>query len=79
MEGRPKNHKNVIFQEDSGADDAASQAELGIDNVGGVFVVLGSGCGIAFLISVIELLWNVKQVAVDEKVSLFIYSLFIGT
>lgn len=59
----------LYLQDESGGDDAASEAELGIDNVGGVFVVLGSGCGIAFLISVIEFLWNVKQVAVDEKVS----------
>lgn len=56
------------FQEESVGGDAASSAELGIDNVGGVFVVLGSGCGAAFLIAVIEFLWNVKEVAVDEKV-----------
>lgn len=46
-----------------------SAAELGIDNVGGVFVVLGSGCFMALIIGVLEFLWNVRKVAVDERVS----------
>lgn len=47
---------------------ASSAAELGIDNVGGVFVVLGFGCFFAFFIGIAEFLWNVRQVAVEEKV-----------
>lgn len=45
-----------------------SAAELGIDNVGGVFVVLVFGCVCAFIIGILEFLWNVRKVAVDEKV-----------
>lgn len=53
-------------------DDAAEKkdtAELGIDNVGGVFVVLAFGCLVAFIIAILEFLWNVRKVAVEERVS----------
>jgi ionotropic glutamate receptor len=33
-------------------------------------VVLGAGCTFALLIAIAEFLWNVKQVAIDEKVTL---------
>lgn len=46
-----------------------SAAELGVDNVGGVFVVLASGCTVALIIGMLEFLWNVRKVAVDERVS----------
>lgn len=38
-------------------------------NVGGVFLVLGFGCLFALIVALIEFLWNVKKVAVDERVS----------
>lgn len=38
-------------------------------NVGGVFLVLGFGCLFALIVALIEFLWNVKKVAVEEKVS----------
>ncbi|KAL1455587.1 hypothetical protein WDU94_009671, partial [Cyamophila willieti] len=47
----------------------ADNPELGIENVGGVFVVLIAGCGVAFLFSLLEFLWNVRKVAVEEKLS----------
>lgn len=54
---------------------AESSAELDLDNVGGVFVVLFGGMGIAFLIALLEFLWNVRKVAVDEQVSnIILYS-----
>lgn len=43
-------------------------AELGIANVGGVFLVLIVGCATAFFVSILEFLWNVRKVAVEEKV-----------
>ncbi|CRL04875.1 CLUMA_CG017927, isoform A [Clunio marinus] len=49
-----------------GGDDAA---ELGIANVGGVFLVLGFGCLSALIVAIIEFLWNVKKVAVEEKLT----------
>ncbi|XP_077295114.1 glutamate receptor ionotropic, kainate 2-like isoform X1 [Arctopsyche grandis] len=55
-------------EDDKGGDDGA--AELGIDNVGGVFVVLGFGCFIALILGVCEFLWNVRQVAVEDKISM---------
>lgn len=38
------------------------------DAVGGVFVVLGFGCLFALIVAVLEFLWNVKKVAVEQKV-----------
>ena len=47
----------------------SSSGELGIANVGGVFLVLLIGtCG-SFIIAVFEFLWNVRKVAVREKVT----------
>ncbi|XP_012273732.1 glutamate receptor ionotropic, kainate 2 [Orussus abietinus] len=43
--------------------------ELGMDNVGGIFLVLWCGCGFAFLIAIFEFLWNVRKVAVEEKIT----------
>lgn len=37
-------------------------------NVGGVFLVLGFGCLFALIVAIIEFLWNVKKVAVEERV-----------
>lgn len=42
--------------------------ELGLDNVGGVFVLLAGGCAVGLLIGICEFLWNVRKVAVEEKV-----------
>ncbi|KAG5684283.1 hypothetical protein PVAND_013519 [Polypedilum vanderplanki] len=53
-------------QDSGGSDDAA---ELGIANVGGVFVVLGFGCLFALIVAILEFLWNVKKVAVEQKLT----------
>jgi hypothetical protein len=36
--------------------------------VGGVFVVLIAGTLAAFLMAILELLWNCRKIAVEEKV-----------
>ncbi|CAL7945892.1 unnamed protein product [Xylocopa violacea] len=46
-----------------------SSSELGLANVGGVFLVLLIGCGGSFVIAICEFLWNVRKVAVTEKVT----------
>uniref|UniRef100_A0A182U976 Glutamate receptor 1 n=1 Tax=Anopheles melas TaxID=34690 RepID=A0A182U976_9DIPT len=48
---------------------SAGENELGIGNVGGVFVVLALGCFCAFIIGILEFLWNVRKVAVEEKIT----------
>lgn len=50
-------------------DKTANTSELGLANVGGVFFVLMCGCGASFVIVIFEFLWNVRKVAVREKVS----------
>lgn len=49
-----------------------NSGELGLANVGGVFFVLLCGCGASFFIAICEFLWNVRKVAVTEKVSLYL-------
>lgn len=41
---------------------------LGLQHVGGVFLVLLGGLLISVFIGIIEFLWNVKKVSIDEKV-----------
>lgn len=43
--------------------DAGGDAELGLDNVGGVFVVLTSGMVIATLVAVCEFSWKARKLA----------------
>ncbi|VVD05446.1 unnamed protein product [Leptidea sinapis] len=51
------------------AEEGTSAAELGVDNVGGVFVVLGIGCGMAAGIGALEFLWHVRDVAIEQKMT----------
>nr|QHN69189.1 ionotropic receptor 8 [Sirex nitobei] len=44
--------------------------ELGLANVGGVFVVLMGGMGVACVIAVCEFVWKSRKVAVEERKSL---------
>ncbi|KAL9900013.1 kainate-type ionotropic glutamate receptor subunit 1D isoform 1-T1 [Glossina fuscipes fuscipes] len=43
--------------------------ELGLANVGGVFVVLMGGMGVACVIAVCEFVWKSRKVAVEERLS----------
>lgn len=43
-------------------------AELDVNEVGGMFVILILGCMLGFLFSLLEFLWNIRKVAVAEKV-----------
>lgn len=46
----------------------AAGPELGLANVGGVFVVLIGGMFGACIVGILEFIWNTRQVAVDERV-----------
>lgn len=56
-----------------GQDDASKSSsaanELGLANVGGVFVVLMGGMGVACVIAVCEFVWKSRKVAIEERVS----------
>ncbi|XP_015514437.2 glutamate receptor ionotropic, kainate 2 [Neodiprion lecontei] len=51
------------------ATDDSDELELGIANVGGVFLVLMCGVSAACVVAILEFLWNVRKVAVDEMVT----------
>ncbi|XP_041980069.1 glutamate receptor ionotropic, kainate 2-like [Aricia agestis] len=62
--------ENETHCEEKESDDTgASAAELGVSNVGGVFVVLGVGCGIAAAMGGFEFLWHVREVAIEQKMT----------
>ncbi|KAG7201434.1 hypothetical protein KM043_004194 [Ampulex compressa] len=68
--------KNKWWQEMGGGlckkdteETSTSSSELGLPNVGGVFLVLLCGCGASFVIAVFEFLWNIRKVAVKEKIT----------
>ena len=42
---------------------------LGLSNVGGVFVVLLAGMGIATVVAVVEFVWKSRKLASEEHVS----------
>lgn len=50
-------------------DEEKKEEHLGIGAVGGVFLVVCGGCFVAFIIALIEFLWNVEKIAIEEKVS----------
>ncbi|XP_050306965.1 glutamate receptor ionotropic, kainate 2-like [Anthonomus grandis grandis] len=50
-------------------EDPKQSASLALSNVGGIFDVLGIGIGIAYAIAVIEFLWNVRQLSIEEHLS----------
>lgn len=56
-----------MVQKETSAGEASAN-ELGLDNVGGVFVVLISGCAFAFLVAVLEFILNTRKVAIEYKV-----------
>ncbi|XP_034244808.1 glutamate receptor ionotropic, kainate 2-like isoform X2 [Thrips palmi] len=43
--------------------------KLGLANVGGVFLVLIYGCAAAFVMAIIEFLWNSRSVAIENRIS----------
>ncbi|RZF32680.1 hypothetical protein LSTR_LSTR004108 [Laodelphax striatellus] len=54
---------------DDTAKSSSAANELGLANVGGVFVVLMGGMGVACVIAVCEFVWKSRKVAVEERES----------
>ncbi|XP_014479803.1 PREDICTED: glutamate receptor ionotropic, kainate 2-like isoform X2 [Dinoponera quadriceps] len=48
---------------------ASTAQELGLDNVGGVFLVLAVGVALSCVYTVLELLWDVARTSIRENVS----------
>nr|CAD7459250.1 unnamed protein product [Timema tahoe] len=53
----------------SGEAEGGTNNELTMANVGGMFVVLVVGCCAAFLVAVLEFLWNCRKIAVERKIT----------
>ncbi|KAL1501833.1 hypothetical protein ABEB36_007086 [Hypothenemus hampei] len=46
-----------------------SNDKLTLANVGGIFVVLAAGIGLAFIFALIEFLWNVHNISIEEHMT----------
>lgn len=53
----------------AGEKEAGEAPELGMDNVGGVFLVLGVGLILAIFVGVLEFIWSVRQTSIAERVT----------
>ena len=51
---------------------ASAAASLGIDNIGGVFVVLAVGVAFACVFAIMEFVWKTLKVARDQRVSFYL-------
>lgn len=60
-----KNCTNTYSLQDEGGGSSAA-SELGLANVGGVFVVLVCGLGIAIFISLCEFAWEARKIVNEE-------------
>ena len=58
---------------DHGGGGGADADALKMSNVGGVFLVLMCGCGASFVFALCEFAWNVRKVAVEEKVMNYVF------
>nr|CAD7589583.1 unnamed protein product [Timema genevievae] len=56
------------IQQDETSKSSSAANELGLANVGGVFVVLMGGMGVACVIAVCEFVWKSRKVAVEERI-----------
>ncbi|XP_039306223.1 glutamate receptor ionotropic, kainate 2 [Solenopsis invicta] len=54
---------------ESETEKSSNSAELGLENVSGVFNVLILGCSASIFIAICEFLWNIRKVAVEEKIT----------
>ncbi|XP_076058832.1 glutamate receptor ionotropic, kainate 2-like isoform X2 [Oratosquilla oratoria] len=55
--------------QEQSAKQSSAAAELGLANVGGVFVVLIGGMGLATIVAICEFIWNARELATDENAS----------
>lgn len=64
----------IIFK---GSDNDGNVAKLNMKNVGGVFVVLAGGCGVAMIQGIFKWICNIKKLSRDLEVN-FPSSTFIS-
>lgn len=55
----------------AGEKEASDTPELDMENVGGVFLVLVVGLAVAIFVGILEFIWSVRRVSIDEKVNFF--------
>lgn len=53
-----------------GGKEEEGELALALANVGGVFLVLGIGIALSYVLALVEFLWNVRNVSVEEHVSI---------
>lgn len=62
------NRKEPICKEER---EREKDSSLSVENVLGVFLVVGTGVCAAYLVAICEFLWNVKNIALEKKISYY--------
>lgn len=57
--------------------ESSEASELSMKNVGGVFIVLCSGVGVAAILAALEMLWTLWKSSSKEKVNMQTYILVL--
>lgn len=64
---------------EAGEKEQTDTPELGMDNVGGVFLVLAVGILLSIFVGIMEFIWSIRRTSIDERVindHLFHFNLF---
>uniref|UniRef100_A0A6P7EYU5 Glutamate receptor ionotropic, kainate 2-like n=1 Tax=Diabrotica virgifera virgifera TaxID=50390 RepID=A0A6P7EYU5_DIAVI len=64
-----KNENEEDETEPCQSEDPVSTEELSIENVRGLFIILGIGIGIAFAVALFEFLWNLRHIAEEQNIA----------
>ena len=57
----------VSYRQNEGSTDTSAAAELGLANVGGVFMVLTTGLVLAALVALAEFAWKSRKLAIHKE------------
>lgn len=61
--------KKLVKCEKAAAEASSGATPLDFASVGGVFLLVGLGILTGFIIAIFEFLWNVREIAVEEKIT----------
>lgn len=53
---------------EAGEKEQTDTPELGMDNVGGVFLVLAVGILLSIFVGILEFIWSIRRTSIDERV-----------
>lgn len=68
-EARSKDENGNEIDCEADKKEQSDTAELGMDNVGGVFLVLAVGILLSIFVGILEFIWSIRRTSIDERVN----------